>query len=92
MGAGSFGAWTAWHLRQAGLSVRLLDAYGPGNARASSGGESRVIRVGYGSDEVYSRSALRSLPQWRELAGETGETLLHCDPQAKFYYIRREGL
>ncbi len=88
MGAGSFGAWTAWHLRQAGLSVRLLDAYGPGNARASSGGESRVIRVGYGSDEVYSRSALRSFPQWRELAAETGETLLH---EAGVLWLAREG-
>jgi len=77
VGAGSFGAWTAWHLRQAGLSVRLLDAYGPGNARASSGGESRVIRVGYGPDEVYSRSSLRSLEEWKALAAETGESLFH---------------
>src|SRR5688572_5191793 len=47
IGAGVFGAWTAWALRKAGLSVLLVDAYGVGHARASSGGESRVIRLSY---------------------------------------------
>ena len=41
VGAGVFGAWTAWHLSQAGQTVALVDAWGPGNARSSSGGESR---------------------------------------------------
>ena len=65
-----FGAWTAYKLRQDGASVLLLDAYGPGNSRASSGGESRMIRMGYGPDEIYSRMAQRSLVLWRELFGE----------------------
>ena len=43
VGAGVFGAWTAWHLSRAGQSVALVDAWGPGNVRSSSGGESRVI-------------------------------------------------
>ena len=43
IGAGAFGGWTALHLREMGLSVALIDAYGPGNARAASGGESRQI-------------------------------------------------
>jgi monomeric sarcosine oxidase len=68
VGAGSFGAWTAWRLRRAGLSVALVDAYGPGNSRASSGGESRVIRMGYGADEIYTRWSLRSLADWKELS------------------------
>jgi sarcosine oxidase len=67
VGAGSFGAWTAHFLRAAGLSVLLLDQYGPGNARASSGGESRIIRMGYGPDAIYTRMAQRSLDLWREL-------------------------
>jgi monomeric sarcosine oxidase len=67
VGAGSFGAWVAWHLRQAGLGVVLLDQYGPGNARSSSGGESRIIRMGYGPDELYTRFALRSLAAWQAL-------------------------
>ena len=70
VGAGVFGAWTAHKLRQAGASVLLVDAYGPGNSRASSGGESRMIRMGYGPDEIYSRLAQRSLGLWQELFGE----------------------
>lgn len=68
VGAGSFGAWTAWRLRRAGMSVALVDAYGAGNTRASSGGESRVIRMGYGADEIYTRWALGSLADWKELS------------------------
>ena len=30
--------------------VLLVDAYGPGHTRASSGGESRIIRMAYGPD------------------------------------------
>src|SRR5689334_4611825 len=66
IGAGVFGVWTAYQLKRAGASVLLLDAYGPGNSRASSGGESRIMRLGYGPDEVYTRSAQRSLQLWRE--------------------------
>ena len=78
IGAGSFGAWIAWHLRQAGLRVLLLDQYGPGNARSSSGGESRISRMGYGADEVYSRFALRSLAAWQRLGDAAGEVLFHA--------------
>ncbi len=70
IGAGVFGAWTACKLRQDGASVLLVDAYGPGNSRSSSGGESRMIRMGYGPDEIYSRMAQRSLVLWQELFGE----------------------
>jgi sarcosine oxidase len=52
IGAGVFGAWTAWHLAKRGQSVLLLDAYGIAHARASSGGESRIIRMGYGGTAV----------------------------------------
>ena len=77
IGAGVFGAWTAHHLRQAGRQVVLLDAYGAANSRASSGGESRIIRMGYGADEIYTRSAMRSLTLWREFFDKTGEPLFH---------------
>jgi sarcosine oxidase len=75
VGAGVFGAWTAHFLRQSGASVALLDAYGPANSRASSGGETRVIRMGYGPDELYTRWAMRSLPMWREFATRTGHEI-----------------
>ncbi|HEY0729648.1 MAG TPA: FAD-dependent oxidoreductase, partial [Pyrinomonadaceae bacterium] len=66
IGAGVFGVWTAYQLNRAGASVLLLDGYGPGNSRASSGGESRIMRLGYGPDEIYTRSAQRSLKVWEE--------------------------
>src|SRR6266849_8365301 len=67
IGAGVFGAWTAWHLARRGQQVVLIDAYGPAHSRASSGGESRIIRMGYGADEIYTRWSQRSLVQWKEL-------------------------
>ncbi|HJP91790.1 MAG TPA: FAD-dependent oxidoreductase [Pyrinomonadaceae bacterium] len=73
VGAGVFGAWTAYQLHLNGASVLLLDAYGPGNSRASSGGESRMIRLGYGPDEIYSRSAQRSLVLWQQLFAEVNQ-------------------
>jgi sarcosine oxidase len=74
VGAGVFGAWTAWQLARRGQKVLLVDAYGPGNSRASSGGESRIIRMGYGADELYTRWAMRSLVQWKELFSETARS------------------
>src|SRR5687767_7086398 len=65
VGAGAFGAWAALVLRERGTSVTLLDAFGPGNSRATSGGETRQIRVGYGDREVYSRWVLRAFDRWR---------------------------
>jgi sarcosine oxidase len=72
VGAGVFGAWTAYHLQRAGRRVALLDAYGPGNARGSSGGQSRVIRMGYGDQEIYTRWSLRSLELWKNLLRQAG--------------------
>ena len=46
IGAGVFGAWTAHALTAAGLKVVLVDAYGAAHNRSSSGGESRIIRMG----------------------------------------------
>lgn len=66
VGAGAFGGWTALFLRRQGARVTLLDAWGPGNSRASSGGETRVIRATYGPREVYTRMAARSLVLWKE--------------------------
>ena len=65
IGAGVFGAWTARYLQLAGQRVLLVDAYGPSNSRASSGGESRIIRLGYGADEIYSRFSMRALTRGR---------------------------
>jgi sarcosine oxidase len=77
VGAGVFGAWTAYQLQRAGMRVVLIDAYGPGNSRSSSGGESRIIRMGYGADEIYTRSAQRSLRLWRELFARIDQKLFY---------------
>lgn len=77
IGAGVFGAWTAWHLLRAGKTVRLFDAYGAGHARASSGGESRVIRMGYGADTIYSEMARESLPYWKALSDTASAPIFH---------------
>ena len=75
VGAGVFGAWTAYQLRSSGRSVVLLDAFGPGSSRTSSGGESRVIRIGYGDKELYSRWAIASLERWQTLFSEARRPL-----------------
>src|SRR5207253_733036 len=77
IGAGVFGAWTAWHLQRAGRRVLIVDAHGPANARASSGGESRVIRLGYGKDQIYTRMALASLRFWSDLSRRAVLPVLH---------------
>ena len=70
-----FGSWCAHFLRKAGASVLLIEQHGPGNSRSSSGGESRIIRMGYGGDEIYTRMAQRSLGMWLELFDRTGPSL-----------------
>ena len=76
VGAGVFGAWTAHHLQNAGHKVTLIDAHGPAHSRASSGGESRLTRAGYGRDAVYTRMAFDSLPQWKALSDVAGLPVL----------------
>ena len=77
VGAGVFGAWSAYHLRRAGARVLLIDQRGPGNGRASSGGETRVIRASYGADQIYTRSCIRSLELWKQFFAEQGQPLFH---------------
>ena len=77
VGAGVFGAWMALHLAKRGQRVLLLEMYGTAHARASSGGESRIIRTSYGADEIYTRWSQRSLTQWKELFAATNEKLFY---------------
>jgi sarcosine oxidase len=88
IGAGVFGAWTAWHLAGRKQRVLLLDAYGPAHSRSSSGGESRIIRMSYGRDEIYTRWSLRSLDQWKQLFAASGDSLFH---QTGVLWLSSEG-
>lgn len=66
IGAGAFGGWTALYLLRSGARVTLVDAWGPGNSRASSGGETRVIRGTYGPEQPYTKLAVRALELWKQ--------------------------
>ena len=66
IGAGAFGGWTALYLLRQGAKVTLIDAWGAGNSRSSSGGETRVIRGTYGPDQPYTAMAARALKLWRQ--------------------------
>ena len=67
VGAGAFGGWSALQLARRGAKVTLLDAWGPGNARASSGGETRTIRATYGPAQLlYTKMVARALQLWQE--------------------------
>ena len=88
VGAGVFGAWSAYRLQESGKRVALIDAYGAGNSRSSSGDESRIIRMGYGADEIYTRSAWRSLHLWKELFQRAAESLFY---QTGVLWLEHEG-
>ena len=75
VGAGVFGSWTAWALERRGWRVSLVEAHGPANSRASSGGETRISRSGYGGLATYARWARESLGDWLDLELRSGETL-----------------
>lgn len=66
IGAGVFGGWSALHLLRKGLKVTLVDAWGAGNSRSSSGDETRVIRSTYGANEQYFDLNVRALELWKE--------------------------
>ena len=76
VGSGAFGVWTALHLREQGHDVTLMDAYGPGSSRATSGDETRQIRAGYGDRELYARMAQRAFAAWRAREQEFGISLM----------------
>lgn len=68
IGAGAFGAWSALHLQRMGVRVLLVDKYGPGNSRATSGGETRGVRSSYGDrphGELWARWASEAIRRWR---------------------------
>jgi sarcosine oxidase len=77
VGAGAFGGWTALYLLRSGARVTLLDAWGPGNSRASSGGETRVIRGTYGPNQPYTKMVARALQLWRENESRWSLKLFH---------------
>ncbi|MFN8354954.1 MAG: FAD-dependent oxidoreductase [Spirosomataceae bacterium] len=77
IGAGAFGGWTALYLLRKGIKVTLIDAWGAGNSRSSSGDETRVIRSTYGANETYFDLNVRALELWKENQERFGKKLFH---------------
>ena len=77
IGAGAFGGWTALRLLERGARVTLMDAWGPGNSRASSGGETRIMRGTYGPDQPYTEMSARALRLWEKYERRWKRRFLH---------------
>jgi len=77
VGAGIAGLCTALELQRRGASVRLIDRWEPGHARAASSDYSRIIRAISGRDEFYTSWARQARTRWLELEAETGSKLYY---------------
>jgi glycine/D-amino acid oxidase-like deaminating enzyme len=80
IGAGGWGSFTALNLRKMGANVTLVDAYGPGNARSTSGDETRGVRSSYGDrpgdqGEVWTLWAREAMKKWIAFDDEWGKEL-----------------
>ena len=73
VGAGTMGAWTALRSRRAGWTTTLIDAFGAGHPRATSGDETRILRSAHGADTFYARWSREARSAWQAFEAETGE-------------------
>lgn len=92
IGAGVFGAFTALTLRERGQQVVCLDQYGPASPRASSSGETRSIRSGYGAQAFYSAWSAKALALWRMREAEFGRRLLYPSARIELTDHWTEGM
>lgn len=85
VGGGAWGGWTSLHLRRRGARVTMIDAYGPGNSRASSGDETRGVRSSYGdraaAGALWTSWARTAIQRWQafddEYAAEFNTKFFH---------------
>lgn len=77
IGSGVFGLWSAFYMQQMGAKVTLIDAYGPGNSRGSSGGESRIIRAEYGNKFIYTKMNIRAHGHWLKWEKEWNKPFIY---------------
>jgi glycine/D-amino acid oxidase-like deaminating enzyme len=90
VGAGTMGAWTALEGVRGGRRTTLVDAFGPGHSRATSGDETRITRASHGSDRLYTRWARESREEWIALGEDLGERLF-LDAGALWFAHREDG-
>ena len=77
IGAGAFGGWTAYHLQKMGARVTLVDTWGPGNSRSTSGEETRGVRSSYGDRPhgvLWARWATQAMERWKAWDEEFSRT------------------
>jgi sarcosine oxidase len=78
IGAGAFGGWTALNLQRMGARVTLVDMFGPGNSRATSGDEQRGVRTSYGDrphGELWMQWANLAIERWKQWDEEYAKPL-----------------
>ncbi len=78
IGAGGWGSFTAMNLILRGHKVTLVDAFGPGNARSTSGDETRGVRSSYGDrpglqGETWTLWARESMKLWTAFDDQWGK-------------------
>ena len=88
VGAGTMGAWTALRAARAGRDTLLIDAFGAGHARATSGDETRIIRAAHGADTLYLRWSREARDAWTSFGEETGEPIFV--QSGALWFARRE--
>jgi glycine/D-amino acid oxidase-like deaminating enzyme len=101
VGAGAMGAWTAYWAAAGGAGpegnaggggrqVLLLDAWGTGHPRATSGDETRIIRSAHGPNRLYTTWARRAREHWRRF-GEAWEAELLVQTGVLWFAHRAGG-
>jgi sarcosine oxidase len=88
VGAGVMGSWTALRAVERGLSTLLIDAFGPGDPRATSGDETRIIRSSHGNDAFYAIWARSARDAWIELGERSGSPIF--EPAGVAWFAHRE--
>src|SRR5262249_48457929 len=79
VGAVEMSVWTAYYLATMVAKVTLVDAYGPGNSRATSGDETRGVRTSYGDkgiwSELWASWASEAINRWTKFDAEWGREM-----------------
>jgi sarcosine oxidase len=76
VGLGAAGSAALWRLAARGADVLGFEQYGPGHDRGSSHGYSRVFKEITPQGPQESALSQRATGLWRELEGESGESVL----------------
>lgn len=79
VGAGVFGLTAALALRQRGWRVTVVDPGPVPTPTAASTDISKVVRMDYGADELWTELGRKSLERWPGWNRESGQPLFHND-------------